>query len=203
MRSGQNCFVQNYVDQDPSSKARDFHCGSRTYDGHTGTDIRVPDLQSQHKGVEVLAAAEGIVGAIRDGVPDISIRVGGKAAIAGIECGNGVLVNHGHGWSTQYCHMAKGSVRVKAGQHVDIGQPIGLVGMSGDTEFPHVHFAVRLDGKIVDPFAFGAAPESCAGGASLWDKPASASLQYREGEIINFGFAAAPVDMNSIESGRT
>jgi hypothetical protein len=59
---------------------------------------------------------------------DISVKTVGKAAIAGKECGNGVLIEHEGGWRTQYCHMAKGSVRVKPGDQLTTGQPIGLVG---------------------------------------------------------------------------
>ena len=53
---GDTCFIQQFVDQDPSPAARDFTCGSLTYDGHKGTDIALVDLADQAKGVNVLAA---------------------------------------------------------------------------------------------------------------------------------------------------
>jgi hypothetical protein len=82
------------------------------------------------------------------------------------------------------------------------GQPIGLVGLSGDTEFPHLHFTVRLAGAIVDPFAFGPALDSCnSGGRSLWASALRAQLDYREREILNYGFSAVPPTMELIESG--
>ena len=62
---GVTCFVQNYVDHDPSSQVRDFMCSGRTYDGHDGTDIRIPDIQAQQGNVDVLATAPGLVAAIR------------------------------------------------------------------------------------------------------------------------------------------
>ena len=62
-------------------------------------------------------------------------------------CGNGVLLRHGDGWETQYCHLRQGSVRVAAGDRVEAGQPLGLVGMSGEANFPHVHLSVRRDGR--------------------------------------------------------
>jgi hypothetical protein len=71
---GVTCFIQNYVDHDPSTGLRDYQCGRRTYDGHDGTDIRVLDLRTQRDGVVVTAAADGAVAAIRDGVEDVSIR---------------------------------------------------------------------------------------------------------------------------------
>src|SRR5262245_52713649 len=56
---GATCFIQNYSDNDPSPGARDYYCGDRTYDGHDGTDFRLPSLEEQQAGVNVLAAATG------------------------------------------------------------------------------------------------------------------------------------------------
>src|SRR5437899_10324346 len=132
---GLTCFFQNYVDHDASDKVLDYRCGGRSYDGHDGTDIRIRNLEIQRRGIEVLAAAPGRVIGTRNDMEDVSVKAAGKAAIAGKECGNGVVVEHESGWRTQYCHMAKGSVRVKVGDQTTTGQPIGLVGLSGDTEF--------------------------------------------------------------------
>jgi murein DD-endopeptidase MepM/ murein hydrolase activator NlpD len=198
---GVNCFIQNYVDNDLTDKARDYRCGGRSYDRHDGTDIRIRNLLIQKQGVEVLAAAPGRVLGGRNDMADVSIRAAGKAAIAGKECGNGVLIEHDGGWQTQYCHMAKGSVRVRSGDQVKTGQPIGLVGLSGDTEFFHLHFTVRHRGKIVDPFAFGAAENSCGGGRSIWAASPGEQMRYRAGEIIDFGFAGIPPTMELVESG--
>ena len=53
--------------------------------------------------------------------------------------------------------MANGSLQVKPGDLVRAGQPLGHVGLSGLTEYPHLHFTIRHQGKIADPFAYGAA----------------------------------------------
>jgi len=198
---GVTCFVQNYVDHDDSDHVRDYHCGGRTYDGHNGTDIRIPDMGFQRAGVEVLASAAGTVTGIRDGVEDVSVRTTGKQTVAGKECGNGVVVEHGNGWRTQYCHMAKGSLRIKVGDRVAAGQTIGLVGLSGATEFPHVHFTVRHHGKIVDPFAYEALPDSCGGGHQLWAASVREQTKYRAREVLNFGFSDLAPTMELIESG--
>jgi hypothetical protein len=198
---GVTCFVQNYVDHDASNQVRDYQCGGRTYDGHDGTDIRIPDLDIQRKGVEVLAAAAGTVTATRDGVDDVSVRTAGKAAIAGKECGNGVVVEHANGWRTQYCHMAKGSVRVGVGDRVTAGHPLGLIGLSGDTEFPHLHLTVRRLNKVVDPFAYEAAPNACGSGHSIWVAAISEQTKYRARDILNSGFADLPTTMELVESG--
>ena len=97
--------------------------------------------------------------------------------------------------------MAKGSVRVKAGDQMTTGQPIGLVGLSGDTEFFHLHFTVRHRGKVVDPFAYGAPENSCGGGRSLWAASLGEQMQYRPREIIDYGFAGIAPTMELIESG--
>jgi len=199
---GATCFVQSYVDHDLSKGSRDYQCGSRTYDGHDGTDIRLLDLGMQRSGVDVLAAAPGRVVSTRDGMADVSVRSIGKAEIAGKECGNRVVLEHENGWRTQYCHMAKGSIRVKTGDRVAEGQAIGLVGLSGNTEFPHLHFTVGLAGAIVDPFAFGPALDSCnSGGRSLWASALQARLDYRAREILNYGFAELPPTMELVEAG--
>jgi murein DD-endopeptidase MepM/ murein hydrolase activator NlpD len=196
-----SCFFQNYVDHDASDKARDYRCGGRSYDGHDGTDIRIRNQEIQRQGVEVLAAAPGRVIGGRNDMEDISVKVAGKAAIAGKECGNGVMLEHEGGWRTQYCHMAKGSVRVKPGDQVTTGQPIGLVGLTGDTEFFHLHFTVRYRGKAVDPFAYGAPENACGGGRSLWAASLGEQMQYHPREIIDFGFAGIAPTMDLIESG--
>ena len=198
---GLTCFFQNYVDHDASDKVRDYSCGGRSYNGHDGTDIRIRNLEIQRQGVEVLAAAPGRVIGGRNDMEDVSVKTAGKAAIAGKECGNGVMLEHEGGWRTQYCHMAKGSVRVKVGDQMTAGQPIGLVGLSGDTEFFHLHFTVRRHGKIVDPFAYGVPENSCGGGQSLWATSLGEQMQYRPGEIIDYGFAGITPTMELIESG--
>jgi hypothetical protein len=199
---GKTCFIQNYADSDASPKWKDYRCGEQTYDGHDGTDIRVPSMEEQRAGVDVIAAAPGTVIATRDGVDDISIREGTRESIKGRECGNGVSLRHEGGWITQYCHMAKGSIRVSRGQKVETGAPLGRVGLSGNTEFPHLHFSVRHYETKIDPFAYGAEEGSCgSGGKSLWNEAARAALSYRRGEVINTGFSSNAVTMAQIESG--
>ncbi|MBX9845708.1 MAG: M23 family metallopeptidase [Xanthobacteraceae bacterium] len=198
---GKTCFLQNYVDADTSAKWQDYRCGAQTYDGHDGTDIRVPSMDEQRAGVDVIAAAPGTVIATRDGVADVSIREGTRESIKGRECGNGVALRHDGGWVTQYCHMAKDSIRVSRGQKVENGTPLGRIGLSGNTEFPHLHFSVRHGETKVDPFAYDAKEGSCGSGQSLWNEAARAALSYRRGEVINAGFAGTSVTMAQIESG--
>ena len=92
---GRTCHVQNYVDVDPTPGAKDFTCGSRSYEKHTGTDFRVLSMADKRRGVAVLAAAPGKVLRVRDGAQDVSVRERSVGAVAGQECGNGVVVG-GH-----------------------------------------------------------------------------------------------------------
>src|SRR5258708_2980238 len=200
---GRSCEVQHYVDRDPGPGARDSRCGHRTYQGHNGVDIRLLDMAAERAGVDVLAAAPGRVARLRDGVQDISIRTPGAPSVAGQECGNGVVVDHGDGWETQYCHVARGSVRVKVGDTVAAGQPLARVGLSGDTEFPHLHFTVRHAGQVVDPFAPDMTnPTVCrAQQTTLWTASALRQLAYKAGPVLNVGFASSPGPMGSVEGG--
>ena len=196
---GQSCAIQHYVDIDPSSGVRDYRCGARTNDRHDGTDFRTRSMAQQRAGVRVLAAADGTVHSMRDGMRDVSVSVGGKAAIAGKECGNGVVIRHGGGVETQYCHLARNSLLVKPGQAVKAGTPLGNVGMSGDAEFPHLHFTIRQGGRPIDPFAAGAPPGRCGDGRSLWAPATGLAKAYRAGEVLNAGFATGPVTMDDVQ----
>lgn len=198
---GTDCVIQNYVDHDGTAGARDYQCGPRTYDTHNGTDFRVPDLAAQRRGVAVLAVVDGVVERTRDSMSDVSTQVIGRAAVRGKECGNGLVIRHPDGWTSQYCHLARSSIVVKPGQSVVAGQKLGDVGLSGDTEFPHVHVTIRKDDKIVDPFSYpdGAA---CGQGRSLWQPALQAQLQYRATQILNVGFSSEAVTMDSIEQGQ-
>ena len=199
---GRTCVVQNYVDQDPGPEARDYTCGVLAYDGHKGTDIRVPSLVEMREGVAVLAAAAGRVKAVRDGMADVSIRDIDQSAIAGREAGNGVVVAHAGGWETQYSHLLKGSVTVKPGDEVASGQVLGLIGLSGRTEFPHVEFTVRRNGDTVDPFT-GLAPGAGCGriGQSLWTEAAARRLAYQSGGLLLAGFAARQPALDGVLKG--
>ena len=189
---GVDCWVQQYVDHDASAGVKDYHCGAETYDGHDGTDIRIRDT-SQH--VSVVASADGIVKARRDGVEDHLVKSSVDiAAVKNVECGNGVVINHAGGWQTQYCHMRNGSVRVKAGDVVKTGDILGEVGYSGEAAFPHVHLTVRLNKKAVDPFADAACSTEQK---SLWRTQPT----YDRGDVIRTGFQQGPVELPQLESG--
>jgi hypothetical protein len=199
---GRTCVIQHYVDRDAGPGVKDYRCGTTTYDKHNGVDFRLPDMAAQRRGVAVLAAAPGRVARLRDGVADISVRAPGAPSVANAECGNGVVIDHGGGWETQYCHMARGSIVVKVGDTVAAGTPVGRVGLSGNTEYPHLHFTVRRAGAVVDPFAPTASASCGAQAAGLWRADVAARMTYQAGAVLNAGFAGGEFAAPDVEEGR-
>ncbi|MBT9133751.1 MAG: Murein DD-endopeptidase MepM [Firmicutes bacterium] len=101
-----------------------------SWEHHEGVDIAAP------RGTSVFAAANGIV------------RVAGWNG----GYGNVVFIDHGFGMSTVYAHLHRISVRV--GQQVTKGQQVGLVGSTGRSTAPHLHYEVRVNGQAVNPLRF-------------------------------------------------
>ncbi len=196
------CYVQNYVDRNPSPRYDDYRCGPLTYDGHNGTDIRIQSIEMMERGVRVLAAAPGTVIRVRDGMPDVHYKLFGRAIINDRALGNAVIVDHGNGWTTIYAHMRRGSIRVRQGDKVKAGDPLGLVGMSGLTEFPHVHFEVRHFGNVIDPFAGRTKKTGCkATGEPLWKQDVLALLPYRRSFVIAAGFSTQALTREALLYG--
>ena len=200
---GVDCWVFNFVDVDPSKDRADFACGQMSYDTHKGTDIALAHLGRLNDMVPVRAAAAGTVLGARDGMEDVSIRTTGRDSVKGKECGNGVRIDHGGGWHSQYCHLKQGSVSVKPGDLVRIGDQIGAVGLSGLTEFPHLHITVEKDGKVVDPFQGLSGGEKCdIGHAPLWRREVLEKLHYLSAIPYNVGFAGHLPKVEQIRAGK-
>ena len=137
----------------------DYMGGDNTYDGHQGTDIGPAGFEEQDIGIPVVAVREGVVKKTLDGVFDRETTIR-----AGVQ-GNFVLIDHGNGCESYYNHLRKGSVCVSPGEKVTAGQQIGLVGSSGSSTWPHLHFEWREGGVPVDPFSGPRNP-----GKSRWEK---------------------------------
>ncbi|MGO1075248.1 M23 family metallopeptidase [Inquilinus sp. CA228] len=197
---GQDCFIQNYVDTAPGPRFANFRCDRLGYDGDNGIDIRLRDLAAMRKGVDILAAADGTVAGIRDGEPDISVKERGVDAVKDVKAGNGVTIDHGGGWFTRYAHMKQGSVRVKPGDTVKAGQPLGQIGLSGFTEFPHVEFSVMkgLGETFIDPFTALPIGSGCeTAGHPLW----AADVPYIQTALLIAGFTAGQPDWEAARRG--
>ncbi len=193
---GDTCFIQQYTDVDPGPAAQDFMCEGLSYDGHKGTDFALPSLAAMEGGVAVIAAAPGTVRGIRDGMADRVHEPQSGDDLAGRDCGNGVVIDHGDGWETQYCHMAKGSVLVSTGDQIERGTALGQIGLSGRTQFPHLHLSLRKDGEVVDPFR----PEGgcgAQGASALWIDP----LSYQPGGLLAAGLSVTVPEYDVVKAG--
>ncbi len=198
---GKTCWVTSYLDVDPGAGVKDYVCGGVSYEGHKGVDIGVGTMGAAD-GVAVLASAPGRVVGMRDKIPDINSRADNAPDIDGVECGNGVMIEHAGGWSTQYCHMRMGSVRVAKGDDVKRGEVIGMVGLSGKTEHPHIHMTLRKNGTVVDPFTGQEQDAGCGGsGQGLWSPEAREALAYKPVVVYNLGFADRKTTALEVRSG--
>lgn len=102
--------------------------GKRTF--HYGLDI------AASYGNSIVATADGIVAKTKNE------KIGG----------NTIIISHGGGITTVYCHLSK--FNVKPGQKVKRSDVIGYVGQTGKAIGPHVHYEVRRNGKAVNPFYY-------------------------------------------------
>ena len=133
-------FIGNYLDQDTTSPGiRDWNCGTVTYDGHQGTDICTypyPFYKMDNDQVEVIAAAPGTIINKVDGNFDRNCAMGNLTA-------NYIVIQHADGSCAMYWHIKKNSLTSKTlGQAVIAGEYLGVVGSSGSSTGPHLHFEV-------------------------------------------------------------
>ena len=202
---GSTCWLVNYVDTDPGPNHQDYRCGPKSYNTHRGTDIAIANKRIMAAGVAILASAPGTVIGTRDGMPETTAEeLKTRRNIVGRECGNGVTIQHQGDWTTQYCHMKGGSVRVRRGDSVQTGDQLGELGLSGFTEFPHIHLAVRNGDTVIDPFTEKAQSEQCNPSANergLWSQSARDALVYPGPQPFHAGFDVGKPDITSVRAG--
>src|SRR5207302_795418 len=101
------------------------------------------DFGSMDAGFPVYAAAGGKVISVADGNFD-------RNTVATNPPANFVIIDHGSGWQTEYYHFATNTITVKLNDVVKAGQLLGLVGSSGNSTGPHLHFGVHHNGAMVE-----------------------------------------------------
>jgi len=103
-----------------------------------------PRWGRMHQGIDIAAAS---------GTP-VYAAAAGTVITAGYNggYGNWVVIDHGSGMSTVYAHHSQ--LSVSAGQRVSAGSQVGLMGSTGNSTGPHVHFEVRINGTPYDPMAY-------------------------------------------------
>lgn len=199
---GHDCWAVNYVDTDPGDAVRDFRCTSKSYNDHKGTDFGLRSITQMNEGIDVIAAANGTVVRLRDGENDALKSEQEMEAIkqARKECGNAVLIDHGHGLQTIYCHLKQGSIAVRLNDKISAGEKIGQVGQSGLAQFPHLHFGVIWEGAIIDPFTGQTNRQDCdAEETPMWH--GAVHVKYQPVAIFDGGFRNTPPDFNAIQRG--
>ncbi|MEP7294795.1 MAG: M23 family metallopeptidase [Burkholderiales bacterium] len=143
-----------YYGLDGKSRKRAFLASPLEFSRVTsGFAMRMhPILNSwkQHKGVDYGAPTGTAIRAVGDGTVEFAGWQNGY--------GNVVEVKHSAQRSTVYAHMSR--INVKRGMHVEQGQNIGAVGMTGWATGPHLHFEVKINGVQEDPMIMARAAEA-------------------------------------------
>jgi len=98
-----------------------------------------------HEGIDFTAAIGTPIYATGDGVVE-------KAEYNNGGYGNEIMINHGYSYETRYAHLSK--IKVKVGQHVKRGEIIGLMGNTGKSTAPHLHYEVIKAGVSLNPIYF-------------------------------------------------
>jgi murein DD-endopeptidase len=95
-------------------------------------------------GAEILAVADAVVASVNDAVPENKPDTEARAVPITLETigGNYVILELGNGRYAMYLHMQPGKIRVKVGDKVRRGEVLGLVGNSGNSDGPHLHFQI-------------------------------------------------------------
>lgn len=160
--------VSGFVDHDPAfpDALQDYMCGTRSYDtaagyNHSGVDYFLWPFTwntMDDETIQIVAAAPGTIVWKHDGEFDRSCSLDGSLW-------NAVYVEHADGSVAWYGHMKNGSVTSKpVGQTVATGEVLGLVGSSGNSTGPHLHFELQDQfGNVLDPYA-----GACNPVPSLW-----------------------------------
>lgn len=180
-----------FVDLDDGPGIRDFNCGRMTFDTHTGHDPYIRSFREQAIGVPVFAVRDGVVLDVRDGEPDENTNNLDTTLRA-----NYVYLRHGTDERSQYVHLKRDSITVTPGQFVFAGTQIGMVGSSGPSAAPHIHFETTVNGQAAEPLA-----GPCRSGLSalphqeqqvITDRPIAYGATFSKESFANF--RAAPFD---------
>jgi hypothetical protein len=188
--------ISAFVDHNPSypNQLTDYNCGERTYDldegyNHAGTDFFIwPHSWNKmdNDDVEIAAAAAGTIIQRRDGHYDRNCGLNS-------ESWNGVVVMHDDGSIAAYVHMKMGSVTAKnIHQRVEAGEYLGVVGSSGSSTGPHLHFEVwDADDNLIDPWS---GPCNNLNDSSWWED----QRPYYDSAINQISTHSAPIGWGAV-----
>lgn len=200
---GDSCVLASLPDRLGPGRAADYHCGAMTHDGEQATSFAVVDRTLFLAGVAVRAAADGLVIAVRRGVPDQNALEEDPEVTRGKTLGNAVVIDHGRGLSTIYGHLRNGTIRIKEGDRVARGELLGEVGLSGRTAYPALHFEVHYAKRPVDPFLGITPPDACGLAAgSLWDEETRDAIRYAPAAVLGLGMHGVEPSLADARMGR-
>lgn len=148
--------ISNYLDHNNATGVlEDYNCGTRTYDTASGYDHQGLDIytwpfwwkQQDDEQTNIVAAAAGQIISKRDGSFDRNCSFNSDPW-------NAVYVRHSDGSIAWYGHMKNGSLTTKpVGATVAEGEYLGVIGSSGNSTGPHLHFEVYdIAGNLIDPY---------------------------------------------------
>ena len=188
---GEDCIISSYFDTNEEvGVAEDYTCGQMAEDGVQSMRFLLRNVVQMKKGVVVLAAEDGKVVAIRNTMDDVPASMIGVSNVRGRECGNGVIIEHKRNFKTEYCHLMQNSIQLEVGDEILKGQRVGLVGLSGLTDFPHLEFKASKRGDPFDPF-LGDENLHCGSlkAYPFWDKRTKKRLKYIQTLLLSSGFS--------------
>lgn len=170
--------VSAHVDHDANAGAiKDYNCGVVTYDGHRGTDIATWPFnfyKMDNDMVEVVASAPGILLDKHDGEFD-------RNCVGNNLTANYAIIQHSDGSVALYWHMKSGKVTTKnIGEAIAAGEYLGVVGSSGSSSGPHLHFEVwagNTNATRIDPYSGNC---NTLNVSSYW----SAQKSYKETAVV-------------------
>lgn len=182
---GTDFILVNYVDWSFDSTL-DHQCGSKSYDGHQGTDFVLRSFKQMDSGIYVLAAANGRVTFAIDTFYDRE-----KVSVVSKKLGNYICIKHPNKYYTYYAHLKKSSALVEEGDTVIAGQRIAQIASSGNSSDPHLHMEVWYDSSfVVDPFA-----GTCGNANTLWINPYTYDTSFK---VWEYGMHNKTVTINTL-----
>lgn len=188
---GKDYIIVNHVDWGIGDSVKDAWCGSKSYNGHQGTDFTLRNFIQMDSGVNVLACDTGVVTFVKDGIFDKETE-----SVISKGLGNYIAIAHSGKFYSYYGHLKKNSLLVKVGDTVLPGQVIAQVGSSGNSTDPHLHFEWWYDSSIlIDPFL-----GPCGNGYSYWKDQIPYDTSFA---VWNSGLTRDSLDLNKIRFQET
>lgn len=180
-------YIMNYVDHGVGDGPRDFACGTRTFEGHAGVDLSLTDFTAMDAARAVYAAAPGTVLVAADHEFDRNMETPYVGSVNNV---NMVQIRHDDGSSAWYAHLRQNSVAVSPGERVEAGTFLGMVGSSGWSPVPHLHFELwqgtAFGSAVIDPFG-----TPCGRAPVHWENP----VAYSGNDAVNIYDADITLDL--------